>query len=45
MPISSRPGWLRAFAERQPITQVVDAVRGFLLDEPVGSASWQALTW
>jgi ABC transporter DrrB family efflux protein len=42
---SSMPGWLRAFAERQPITQVVDAVRGFLLDEPVGSAGWQALAW
>ena len=45
VPTSSMPGWLRAFAERQPITQVVDAVRGFLLDEPVGSAGWQALTW
>ena len=45
VPTSTMPGWLRAFAERQPITQVVDAVRGFLLDEPVGSAGWQALTW
>jgi ABC transporter DrrB family efflux protein len=45
VPTSSMPGWLRAFADRQPITQVVDAVRGFLLDEPVGSAGWQALTW
>ena len=45
VPTSSMPGWLRAFAERQPITQVVDAVRGFLLDEPVGSAGWQALAW
>ena len=42
---STMPSWLRAFAERQPITQVVDAVRGFLLDEPVGSAGWQALAW
>ena len=45
VPTSTMPGWLRAFAERQPITQVVDAVRGFLLDEPVGSAGWQALAW
>jgi len=39
------PGWLRAFADNQPITQVVDAVRGLLLDRPVGSAGWLALAW
>ena len=39
------PGWLQAFADHQPITQVVDAVRGFLLDQPVGSHGWQALAW
>ncbi len=45
VPTSSMPGWLRTFADRQPITQVVDSVRGFLLDEPVGSTGWQALAW
>ena len=39
------PGWLQAFANNQPITQVVDAVRGFLLGQPVGSHGWQALAW
>ena len=39
------PGWLKAFADHQPITQVIDAVRGFLLDQPVGSHGWQALAW
>ena len=39
------PGWLKAFANHQPITQVIDAVRGFLLDQPVGSHGWQALAW
>ncbi len=39
------PDWLRAFADPQPITQVVEAVRGFLLDRPVGSHGWQALAW
>ncbi len=39
------PGPLRAFANHQPITQVIDAVRGLLLDQPVGSAGWQALAW
>jgi hypothetical protein len=38
------PGWLQAFADRQPITQVVDAVRGLLLDQPVVPHVWQAFT-
>ena len=39
------PGWFRAFANHQPLTQIIDAVRGFLLDQPVGSAGWLALAW
>ena len=39
------PGWLRTFADHQPMTQVIDAVRGFLLDQSVGSHGWQALAW
>jgi len=39
------PDVLRAFANNQPITQIVDAVRGFLLDQPVGNHGWIALTW
>ena len=45
VPTGGMPGSLRAFAEHQPITQVVDAVRGFLLDQPVGSAGWLAFAW
>lgn len=45
VPTDDMPGWLRAFAENQPITQVIDAVRGLLLDEPVGSAGGLAIIW
>ena len=45
MSSSSMPGWLQAFVDHQPITQVVDAVRGFLLDKSVGTAGWQAFAW
>jgi ABC transporter DrrB family efflux protein len=41
----SMPSWLQTFADRQPMTQVIDAVRGFLLDQPVGSHGWQAFAW
>lgn len=45
MSSSSLPGWLQAFVDHQPITQIADAVRGFLLDKPVGMAGWQAFAW
>jgi ABC-2 type transport system permease protein len=39
------PAGLRAFATHQPITYVVDAVRGWLLGTPVHSSGWIALVW
>ena len=42
---NNMPGLLKSFANHQPITQLIDAVRGFLLDQPVGSHGWQALAW
>jgi ABC-2 type transport system permease protein len=45
VPTEDMPGWLQAFANHQPITQVIDAVRAFMLDQPVGSHGWQALAW
>ena len=39
------PGWLQTFADHQPMTQVIDAVRGLLLDQSVGPHGWQALAW
>jgi ABC transporter DrrB family efflux protein len=39
------PSWLQTFADHQPMTQVIDAVRGLLLDQSVGSHGWQALAW
>ena len=45
VPISSMPGWLQTFAENQPITKLVDAVRAWTLGRPVGSSAWIALAW
>jgi ABC-2 type transport system permease protein/oleandomycin transport system permease protein len=42
---SSMPDWLRAFADHQPLTLVINTVREFILGEPVGSEGWQALVW
>jgi ABC-2 type transport system permease protein/oleandomycin transport system permease protein len=45
VPISTMPGWMQTFAENQPITKVVDAVRAWGLGRPVGSSAWIALVW
>jgi ABC transporter DrrB family efflux protein len=45
VPIATMPGWLRGFAENQPITETVDAVRAWGLGQPVGSSAWIALAW
>lgn len=45
VPVASMPGWLQAFAENQPFTKVVDAMRAFILDQPVGSDGWIAYAW
>jgi ABC-2 type transport system permease protein/oleandomycin transport system permease protein len=45
VPVDSMPGWLQAFAEHQPVTVTVDAIRAWTLGTPVGTAGWQALGW
>jgi ABC transporter DrrB family efflux protein len=39
------PNWLRAFAEHQPVTLLVNAVRGLLLNRPDALTIWQSLVW
>lgn len=39
------PSALRAFAENQPVTHVVDAVRALTLDKPVGNSVAVAVIW
>lgn len=38
-------GPLRTFAENQPITQVIEAVRALMLGNPIGNHGWLALAW
>jgi ABC-2 type transport system permease protein len=39
------PGPLRAFAENQPVTPIVDAIRDLYTQQPVGTDIWIALAW
>jgi ABC-2 type transport system permease protein len=45
VPIETMPTWLHGFAEHQPVTPVIESLRGLLLDTPVGASPWQALAW
>ena len=47
VPTSTMPDWLRVFAENQPISYVVDAVRaltkgGYVADDTIGAFAWIA---
>jgi len=45
VPTSTMPSWLQSFAANQPFTLVVNAVRSYILGQPVGSAGWESLIW
>jgi ABC-2 type transport system permease protein len=45
VPTETMPGPVRAFAENQPVTSIVDAIRDLLTQQPVGSELWVALAW
>ncbi|HBL49679.1 ABC transporter permease [Syntrophomonas wolfei] len=45
VPTASMPPVVRAFAENQPVTSIVDAIRALLSNQPVGNDIWIALAW
>jgi ABC-2 type transport system permease protein len=45
VPTASMPGPVRAFAENQPVTSIVNTLRALLTEQPVGSDIWAALAW
>ncbi|OEU89486.1 multidrug ABC transporter permease [Streptomyces abyssalis] len=45
VPVGSMPGWVQSFAANQPVTPVVDTLRGLLHGTPAGSAAWTAAAW
>ncbi len=45
VPTETMPGPVRWFAENQPVTSIVNAVRDVLAQRPVGTDLWLALAW
>jgi ABC-2 type transport system permease protein len=45
VPTDTMPGPVRAFAEHQPVTSIVNTIRDLFTQKPVGSDIWTALAW
>ena len=45
VPTASMPAPVRAFAENQPVTSIVDTIRALFEQQPVGNDIWVALSW
>lgn len=45
VPTAGMNQYLKAFAENQPISQVIEAVRALMLGTPMGNHGWMAVFW
>jgi ABC-2 type transport system permease protein len=45
VPTNTMPHALRVFAENQPLTQVINAMRSWLVGTPMNGAAWKAVIW
>jgi ABC-2 type transport system permease protein len=45
VPTKTMPAGVRAFAEHQPVTPIVETIRALLSGQPVGNEIWVALAW
>jgi len=45
VPTDTMPGPVRAFAENQPVTSIVNTIRELFAGQPVSSDIWVALAW
>ena len=45
VPVGTMPSWIQGFAEHQPVTPIVETMRGLLLGTPIGANAWTALAW
>ena len=45
VPTDTMPSVVRTFAQNQPVTPIVEAIRNLLMNQPVGNDIWVALAW
>jgi ABC-2 type transport system permease protein len=45
VPTATMPTGLRVFAENQPVTHVIEAIRALMVGTPVGDHAWITAVW
>jgi ABC-2 type transport system permease protein len=45
VPTDTMPAPVRVFAENQPVTSIINAIRALFTGQPVGTDIWVALAW
>jgi ABC-2 type transport system permease protein len=45
VPTATMPGPVRAFANNQPVTSIVNTIRDLFAKQPAGTSIWAALAW
>jgi ABC-2 type transport system permease protein len=45
VPTTNMPGPVRAFANNQPVTSIVNTIRDLFAQKPIGDSIWTALAW
>jgi ABC-2 type transport system permease protein len=45
VPTETLPNGLKQFAEYQPITQIIEAIRALILGTPIGNHGWMTVLW
>ena len=45
VPVDSMPEWLQPIAEHQPLTPIIETIRGLLLGTEIGNSGWLAVGW
>ena len=45
VPTDTMPRFLHLFAKHQPVTPVIETLRGLLLSTPIGNSAWLAIAW
>ena len=45
VPVETMPRALRGFAEHQPLTPVIETLRGLMIGTPVAASAWTAVAW
>ena len=45
VPIETMPDWLQPIAQGNPLTPIIETIRGLLMGTDIGTQGWWAIGW